>query len=138
MEFKSVSYSSPLWLQCDVDSDMLLQELTTPPIIHNVSIDSIGMDTLLKTKLTDKLKSLKSQFENYQYQNIQSAHKKINQFERIGNLIFQNRAAVKLLNINADISYALSRTHFDLSDDDIFYFADLCGGMYLLCSVYSH
>lgn len=125
---EDIQYNFPLWLNNNnFATRTLFRELNSTPSIYEE--DVVDRHTL-KTNLTNKLKSLKSQFENYQHHNIQTAHKKINHFEKIGNLFFQNRAAIKLLNINADIGYALSRTHFNLSEDEVFFFADLCGGVY--------
>lgn len=120
---KQINYNYPIWLKSGLNSEILYQKLKTIP-----TINFIEQNNLLTTILTEKLTLLKNQFDNYQYQNIQSAHKKINQYEKIGNLFFQNRAAIKLLNINADIGYILNPNYFNLLDDEIFFFADLCGG----------
>lgn len=124
-----IKYNKPVWLTSSVDSDVLFKELRTVPSVC-IATASYDDKNNLRTSYSDELKLLKSKFENYQFQNIQFAHKKINQYEKVGSLFFQNRAAVKLLNINADTGYILNRSHFKLGNNDIFFFADLCGGMY--------
>lgn len=114
-------YNHPVWLKNRVDFSVLYEELKVLPSAHKT-------DDILETSLSKTLKTLKIQFENHQHQTIQAAHKKINQYEKVGSLIFQNRAAVKLLNINADTGFILDRSNFNLTKADIFFFADLCGG----------
>lgn len=115
------SYTHPVWLTNNVNYGKLFEMVTKTPVVKN-NLDAMSTD------LTSQLINLKNQFNSFQYQNVHSAHTKINPFEKIGSLIFQNRAAVKLLNINADTGYLFNRTNFKLQTDEIFYFADLCGG----------
>lgn len=63
----------------------------------------------------------------------EQARKKANPYESIGKAIFMNRAAVKIANI--DFLYNLTNTNefdkpssSDVSQKDLFYFADICAG----------
>lgn len=114
-------YKPPIWLSNKVDLINLSEEL------KHIAVNNFN-NTQIETELSKQLIALKLRLEAFQTQDIHLAHKKINPFENVGNLLFQNRAAVKLLSINADIGHLLNRDNFELKEDDIFYFADLCGG----------
>lgn len=135
-------YTRPVWLSNKKNLKRVCEFIQQKEPIHNSAALSLGAavsaSSLLEntktvadeliTDYTNQLHTLKMQFNNHQYQNIKSAHKITNPYEKIGTLFFQNRAAVKLLNIDADCGFIFNRNHFTLTDNEIFYFADLCGG----------
>lgn len=123
------------WLSCqNLDQPFpILSFITELKSLNIVSQSKFIDSTLLSTLLTNKSKLEECENrDDFLY-----ARKRSNPFERIGKAIFQNRAAMKMANIDTMLDYKLtnwtkgySPTEFldDSNDISPFYFADLCAG----------
>ncbi|KAL1240362.1 Protein PALS1 [Trichinella pseudospiralis] len=99
--------------------------------------DSRQEDSYLKKSIINDLLLAKSELHNMKEWRLRSARSRANPFESIKSAIFQNRAAIKLANLDALVDFQLT----DPKDADgnslvpnvaeypeLFYFADVCSG----------
>ena len=123
------------WLSCqNVDQPFP----TLSFITESTSLNIVSQAKFIDSTLLSTLLSNKNKLEEYENRDdFLYARKRSNPFERIGKAIFQNRAAMKMANIDAMLDYKLtnwtkgySPTEFldDSNDISPFYFADLCAG----------
>ena len=107
-------------------------------ITESKTLNVVSQAKFIDSTLLSNLLSNKNKLESYENRDdFLFARKRSNPFERIGKAIFQNRAAMKMANIDAMLDYKLtswtkgySPTEFldDSNDISPFYFADLCAG----------
>ncbi|KRY85250.1 MAGUK p55 subfamily member 5 [Trichinella pseudospiralis] len=99
--------------------------------------DSRQEDSYFKKSIINDLLLAKSELHNMKEWRLRSARSRANPFESIKSAIFQNRAAIKLANLDALVDFQLT----DPKDADgnslvpnvaeypeLFYFADVCSG----------
>ncbi|KRZ04371.1 Cap-specific mRNA (nucleoside-2'-O-)-methyltransferase 1 [Trichinella zimbabwensis] len=99
--------------------------------------DSRQEDSYFKKNILNDLLLAKSELHNMKDWRLRSARSRANPFESIKSAIFQNRAAIKLANLDALVDFQLT----DPKDADgnsvvpnvaeypeLFYFADVCSG----------
>ncbi|KRZ77062.1 MAGUK p55 subfamily member 5 [Trichinella papuae] len=99
--------------------------------------DSRQEDSYFKKNIINDLLLAKSELHNMKDWRLRSARSRANPFESIKSAIFQNRAAIKLANLDALVDFQLT----DPKDADgnsvvpnvaeypeLFYFADVCSG----------
>lgn len=77
--------------------------------------------------------SAKSMFDKLNENELRRARSRSNPFETIRSSIFQNRAAVKMANIDSMLDFMFTNPtdkfgSFFVQDNDLLYFADICAG----------
>ncbi|KAG1146664.1 hypothetical protein G6F37_004691 [Rhizopus arrhizus] len=112
---------------------LLIEELASLIRLKDTVID---YDFLCSKASVDKVYQLKERIQCAPKELVSQARSKSNPFERIGNSIFMNRAAVKLAAIDADFGLTVTK------NDEPLKFLDICGGPggfseYLIWRIYS-
>ena len=107
-------------------------------IIHPMNLNISKEAKLVDSKILSCLLANKSQLDILENrEDFLFARKRSNPFETIGKGIFQNRAAMKIANLDCMVDFAFTRwsstysaisTIDNCSDISPFYFADLCAG----------
>lgn len=81
--------------------------------------------------ILQQILKVKTMFDQVNRNEIQSARSKCNPFEAIRQSIFQNRAAVKIANLDAILNFMFTEPrdeNGELLVKDLLYFADICAG----------
>ncbi|CAB5395844.1 unnamed protein product [Rhizophagus irregularis] len=79
------------------------------------------------SKVVYDLLQKKNSIEGISHEKFTEARQKSNPYEKVGNSIFMNRAAVKLACLDSLVGFA-SVKRYDPVKELVFWFADLCGG----------
>lgn len=126
-------YSRCVWLTSCVSIEFISNEIVA---MENAAESTDGITKRAVTDVSTTIGRLKSRLDLFDRKTISTTHKQVNVYESIGKLCFQNRAAVKLLNIDADIGFLLHTSAFNLPPDQLLYFLDICGGTFPRCVVF--
>ncbi|XP_019851624.1 PREDICTED: cap-specific mRNA (nucleoside-2'-O-)-methyltransferase 1-like, partial [Amphimedon queenslandica] len=78
-------------------------------------------------KVLEKILQSKTVFDSLDDKEFLEARQRANPFETIKGAIFQNRAAMKMANIDSVFDFMFTKG-FKLSPNDVLYFADICAG----------
>ncbi|KAL9657571.1 hypothetical protein ABK040_000998 [Willaertia magna] len=94
-----------------------------------MSIINLNMSTFTNINLANEILKIKSEFDELNDKLFIDARFRTNPYERIGKSIFQNRAAVKLANIDSLVDLTSNEGLPRIEgEDDVLYFADICAG----------
>lgn len=84
-----------------------------------------GEDLFCDRKLLEEVLSSKSIFDNVPEGEFFEARKRANPYESIGSVFFQNRAAMKMANLDSLFSFRFTKA---AKKGEILYFGDICAG----------
>lgn len=120
------------WLSSTDDSVYLTQNLLISWLVVGQKKKTISDNVLFcDAEILDNILNLKTMFDNVNHNKFMLARSASNPFETIGRSIFQNRAAVKIANMDAILNFMFT----DPKDEngkslvtDLLYFADVCAG----------
>ncbi|XP_066961198.1 cap-specific mRNA (nucleoside-2'-O-)-methyltransferase 1 [Macrobrachium rosenbergii] len=94
-------------------------------------IDIEGEDNFCEPRVLEGILKAKSIFDNLDGKELQRARSRSNPFETLGKLFFQNRAALKMANLDAIFDFMFTNPKNEsgellVGQHDLLYFADVC------------
>lgn len=138
-----ISLNEPIeWLTCDT-SNLSIDLPTTaqleswmeygPRQLRLSQTYSPDAEYFCDVKIVENLNRAKSSLNGLPDRRMNRGRSVSNPFESIGRGIFQNRAAMRMANIDASLKFMFtnfidSTTNSPLGEDEVLYFADICGG----------
>ena len=105
--------------------------MAMPILGKEIRVNSVAVERQVPPKLVneDEYANLQKLKDRYQHEKFEAARSATNPFENIGKKIFQNRAAIKLANIDAVFNLTESTGGFiNKRSPEPFIFADVAGG----------
>lgn len=111
------------WLECDDfdETDITLEKLSSW-----INHPDFGDEKFCENEIFHTINKCKSSLDGLTSVQMKNGRAHSNPFEEIGKGIFQNRAAMKMANIDACFDFIF--TGAEKNTDDILYFGDICAG----------
>ncbi|EAX88123.1 FtsJ-like methyltransferase family protein [Trichomonas vaginalis G3] len=110
-----------------------LSEIDVDKMLIGEKNDDLGKSNVCNESLITEIFERKDEFAAFDAKQFNDARIKANPWETIGKVIFQNRAAMKMANLDAIFNFTNSPEFPNLAPncgklEDYFYFADICAG----------
>lgn len=117
------------WLECSIENKNLERNILNSWLKVGKSVKK--EKRFCDKEIIEKLLSIKTSFNKIDETEFEYARSICNPFEKIGRSIFQNRAAVKIVNLDVIFDQMFTKPKSENGDSmvkDQLFFADVCGG----------
>lgn len=123
------------WIQGDAEvlAALQLDDLLADTVIAAKKFRLDDETKFCDARLLAHVMALKTGFDRVPAREMRSARSRSNAYEAIGKSIFQNRAAVKMANLDAALDFMFTKPRDEhgrklVRDNELLYFADVCAG----------